>query len=138
MLAALTDAAITLSDGVGSEDLIWLAGLVTAVSTILGFLQVFLVRPLRRLMRAGEAIAEAWNGTPARPGFDAIPGIPERIQRIEREVQRNGGASLKDRVFEIDRKLDALAEIKAREHAEIRASVQDLRDILARHMKESR
>jgi len=138
MLAALTDAAVTLRDGIGSEDLIWLAGLVTAVSTILGFLQVFLVRPLRRLMRAGEAIAEAWNGTPARPGFDAIPGIPERIQRIEREVQRNGGASLKDRVFEIDRKLDALADQKDREHAQIRASVEDLRDVLSRHLEESR
>ena len=131
-------AAVTLSDGVGSEDLIWLAGLVTAASTILAFLQVFLVRPLRRLMRAGEAIAEAWNGTPARPGFDAIPGIPERIQRIEREVQRNGGASLKDRVFEIDRKLDALADQKDREHAQIRASVEDLRDVLSRHLEESR
>lgn len=138
MLAALVDAAVTLRDGIGSEDLIWLAGLVAAVSTILGFLQVFLVRPLRRWMRTWDEFSESWHGSPARPGWDATPGIPERIQRIEREVQRNGGASLKDRVFEIDRKLDALADQKDREHAQIRASVEDLRDILARHMKEGR
>lgn len=119
-------AAVTLRDGVGADDLIWLAGLIAAVSTILGFLQLVLVRPLRRWMRTWDEFSESWHGAPARPGFDAIPGVPERIQRIEGEVRRNGGQSLKDRVFAIDQKLDRLAEAKDREHAAIRADLAQL------------
>lgn len=99
-------AAVTLRDGLGLDDLL---AFIAGATAILTFLSVWVIRPLRRAQQALEYFMDEWNGVPARPGHDAIPGIPERIQRIEREVQRNGGASLKDRVFEIDRKVDNLA-----------------------------
>lgn len=119
-------AAVTLADGVGADDLIWLAGLLTAVGTVCGFVWVTLVKPVRRIVSSWARFSDTWHGTPASPGWDPVPGIPERIQRIEREVQRNGGQSLKDRVFHIDRKLDQLAD----SHAEVRESVAELRGIV--------
>ena len=116
-------ALVTLRDGIGADDLIWLAGLVAAVTTILAFLQLWVVRPLKWLADA----ADDWRGTPARPGHKAVPGIAERIQLIEAEMGRNGGESLKDRVCEIDRKLDALTEAKRVEHAAIRSELADVR-----------
>ena len=119
-------SAVTLRDGIGADDLIWLAGLVTAVSTICGFVWVTLVRPVRRVVASWSHFSDTWHGQPAAPGFAPVPGVPERIQRIEREVQRNGGQTLKDRVFHIDRKLDQLTEA----HAEVRESVAELRGIV--------
>lgn len=118
------EAAVTARDGIGLDDIL---AFIAGATAILTFLSVWVIRPLRRLTGAIEGFLDDWGGIPARPGHDPVPGIPERIQRIEREVQRNGGQSLKDRVFAIDRKLDALAEAKEREHAEIRASVEQLR-----------
>lgn len=112
----LQEAAVTLRDGIGLDDLAAWAGWLTAVCS---FLWVALIRPARRFMRVAGDFLEDWSGHPQRPGHDAVPGIPERIQRIEREVQRNGGASLKDRVFETDRKVDALTAAQARTAADI-------------------
>lgn len=124
MAGLVWQAAVTLRDGIGVDDIL---AFVAGASAVLTFLAVWVIRPMRRTWATVESFMDDWNGVPARPGHDVVPGIPERIQRIESEVQRNGGASMKDRVFAIDRKLDALAELKAREHAEIRASVDDLR-----------
>ena len=99
-------AAVTLRDGIGIDDLL---AFIAGATAILTFLSVWVIQPLRRAQQSLEYFMDEWNGVPARPGHDSVPGIPERIQRIEREVQRNGGASLKDRVFEIDRKVDTLA-----------------------------
>lgn len=41
-----------------------------------------------------------WDGEPAGPGRDAVPGVMERLNRIDGELKRNGGESLKDKVVE--------------------------------------
>jgi hypothetical protein len=79
------------------------------------------LRGLRRL----DEMADDWSGTPARPGVPARPGLLERVeqieegqaamsgcldgidrrvQRIEVEVQPNGGASMRDAVNRVDRR----------------------------------
>jgi hypothetical protein len=40
-----------------------------------------------------------WEGTPAEPGRDAVPGIMERMNRMDGELSNNGGfTTIKDRV----------------------------------------
>ena len=41
-----------------------------------------------------------WDGEPAETGRDAVPGVMERLNRIDGELKRNGGESLKDKVVE--------------------------------------
>lgn len=71
-----------------------------------------MTRPFRRAAKGFEQFLEDWHGVPERPGFDAIPGIPERLRRLERnaredrrrleeivhEIRPNSGGSLKDKV----------------------------------------
>lgn len=47
-----------------------------------------------------------WEGTPAEPGRDAIPGVMERLNRLDGELSRNGGGSIKDTVERIEKRLD--------------------------------
>lgn len=51
-----------------------------------------------------------WDGEPAEPGRDAVPGVMSRLNRIDGELKRNGGATLKDKVFETWEKVEALDE----------------------------
>lgn len=41
-----------------------------------------------------------WDGEPAEAGRDAVPGVMERLNRMDGELKRNGGESLKDKVVE--------------------------------------
>ena len=52
-----------------------------------------------------------WNGEPAEPGRDRVPGVMERLNRIDGELQHNSGSSMKDSQRRIEQKL---AEIDAR------------------------
>lgn len=82
-------------------------------------------RVLLRVLRRWDEIADDWSGTPARPGVPARPGLLERVtsieesqacmatcldgidrrvQRIEVEVQPNGGASMRDALTRVDRR----------------------------------
>ena len=90
----------------------------------------------RRVWPVAQAVAsflEDWAGDPARPGVAAQPGVMERLQSIEqrigdhtgplralRELMPNGGATIKDQVGRIDRRvehvdqrLDALERVVA-------------------------
>ncbi|WKU03842.1 hypothetical protein [Micromonospora sp. HUAS LYJ1] len=46
-------------------------------------LTVTVVRPLRRFNRQWDDFRLDWYGTPARPGRDRVPGVPERLALIE-------------------------------------------------------
>lgn len=96
-------------------------GTLIAFSTMLGALWL-MTRPLRRFAKSGEQFLEDWHGIPERPGFDAIPGIPERLRTLERnakedrellkridhELHPNSGGSLRDRVNKTSDDLDAV------------------------------
>lgn len=63
-------------------------------------------RPLRRLTRQLDDFRDDWYGEPARPGRDAVPGVPERLARIEQEFRTNGGSTLRDAVGRLETRLD--------------------------------
>jgi HAMP domain-containing protein len=64
-----------------------------------------LSRPLRRLARQNEEFRQDWYGTPARPGHDAVPGVPERLRRIEKELHPHGAGTLRDAVNDAESRL---------------------------------
>lgn len=109
---------MTFRDGIGVDDLTWLAGLISVISVIVGAVWAML-RPIRAQLHRWEAFWDDWQGTPARPGHGEVPGVMQRLQSIDGELQRNGGSSLKDQVFATARKVDDLAEQNAAEHVDL-------------------
>ena len=114
----MLDAAVTFRDGIGVDDLTWLAGLISAIAVIVGAVWAML-RPVRAQLHRWEDFWDDWTGTPAGPGRSAVPGVMERLQSIDGELTRNGGSSLKDQVFITARKVDDLAEQNAAEHVDL-------------------
>lgn len=49
-----------------------------------------------------------WEGEEAEPGRDKVPGVMERLNRLDGELSNNGGLSLKDAVNRIELKLSEL------------------------------
>jgi hypothetical protein len=68
-------------------------------------LAVTVSRPLRRLARQNEEFRQDWYGVPARPGHDAVPGVPERLRRIETELHPDGRGTLRSAVNDAERRL---------------------------------
>ena len=114
----MLDAAVTFRDGIGVDDLTWLAGLISAIAVIVGAVWAML-RPVRAQLHRWEDFWDDWTGTPAGPGRSAVPGVMERLQSIDGELTRNGGSSLKDQVFATARKVDELAQQNASEHVDL-------------------
>ena len=49
-----------------------------------------------------------WEGEEAEPGRGRVPGVMERLNKLDGELSNNGGSSLKDAVQRIEFKLDKL------------------------------
>ena len=114
----MLDAAVTFRDGIGVDDLTWLAGLISVIAVIVGAVWAML-KPLKRQADRIEAFWDDWQGQDATPGRSAVPGVMERLQSIDGELTRNGGNSLKDQVCTNSRKLDELAQQNAAEHVDL-------------------
>jgi hypothetical protein len=86
-----------------TDFLAFVAGAI-AVLTLLGLIyRMFLSKMVREVKDAFTWFAKFqrdWDGEPEEPGRAAVPGVMERLNRIDGELQRNGGGSLKDKVFE--------------------------------------
>lgn len=128
----MLDAAGTFRDGIGVDDLTWFAGLISVVAVIVGAVWAML-KPLKRQADRIEAFWNDWNGTPAGPGRSAVPGVMERLQSIDGELQRNGGNSLKDKVLENCRKLDELAQQHKSEHTLLTGQIDAVSKEVERH-----
>ncbi|MEH0951005.1 MULTISPECIES: hypothetical protein [Micromonospora] len=63
-------------------------------------------RPLRRLARQNDEFREDWYGVPARPGRAAVPGVPERLALIEKELKPNSGSTLRDAIGRVETRLE--------------------------------
>ena len=119
-------AAVTFRDGIGVDDLTWLAGLISAIAVIVGAVWAML-RPVRAQLHRWDDFWEDWQGTPAGPGRSAVPEVMERLQSIDGELTRNGGNSLKDQVCTNSRKLDELAQQNAAEHVNLAGQIQSVK-----------
>lgn len=82
-----------------------------------------MTRPVRRTSKGFEQFLEDWNGVPERAGFDAIPGVPERLRTLERnakkdrelleqinhELHPNSGGSMRDQLDRARQDMDRTA-----------------------------
>lgn len=76
-----------------------------SVLTLLAFLFRKALRELREFALWWRKFQRDWDGEPEEPGRARVPGVMERLNRIDGELQRNGGNSLKDKVCETDERL---------------------------------
>lgn len=100
-----------------------IVGTLLAFGATLGALWL-MTRPLRRTAKGFEQFLEDWHGVPERPGFDAIPGVPERLRKLERDAQAlgdlvrkidhelhpNSGGSMRDQVDKVRTDVDAFRQ----------------------------
>jgi len=63
------------------------------------------IRKIRSMMEWLEKFRRDWEGEPGGPGRDAIPGVMERLNRLDGELSHNGGSSLKDAIDRIEKSL---------------------------------
>jgi hypothetical protein len=57
---------------------------------------------IKKMMDSLDMFIKDWAGEDARPGHSRIPGVMERLQKIESELRHNGGSSIKDAVKRIE------------------------------------
>jgi hypothetical protein len=74
-------------------------GIVAGALISLGILLNPLYKKLKRWGGWFERFMRDWEGEEEGPGRDAVPGIMERMNRIDGELSQNGGyTTIKDRV----------------------------------------
>ena len=71
----------------------------------LGALLMPLFRGMKKVQTRLDNFFRDWDGTPAEPGRDRVPGVMERINKLDGELSRNGGKSVKDTVNRIEKRL---------------------------------
>lgn len=69
----------TLLDVITIGDIV---GLLAAIGAL--WAAIKWVRPF---VRGALDVFDAWNGRPARPGFDAIPGVMEQLSKLRDDVE---------------------------------------------------
>ena len=73
-------------------------GIVTGALISLGVLLSPLYKKVKRFAHWLERFMRDWEGEPAEPGRDAIPGVMQRLNKLDGELSKNGGKSTKDTV----------------------------------------
>lgn len=63
------------------------------------------VRKIRSMMEWLEKFRRDWEGEPGGPGRDPVPGVMERLNRLDGELSNNGGSSVKDAIERIEKAL---------------------------------
>jgi hypothetical protein len=63
------------------------------------------VKRIRSMMEWLERFRRDWEGEPGGPGRDCVPGVMERLNRLDGELSNNGGTSVKDAIDRIEKAL---------------------------------
>jgi hypothetical protein len=74
-------------------------GIVTGALISIGVLLSPLYKKVKRFMQWMERFMRDWEGEEAEPGRDRVPGVMERLNKMDGELSQNGGyTTVKDRV----------------------------------------
>lgn len=74
-------------------------GIVAGALISIGVLLSPLYKKLKRFMQWMERFMRDWEGEDAAPGRDRVPGVMERLNKMDGELSQNGGyTTVKDRV----------------------------------------
>jgi hypothetical protein len=84
-------------------------GIVAGALISIGVLLSPFYKRLKRFMQWMERFMRDWEGEEAAPGRDRVPGVMERLNKMDGELSQNGGyTTVKDRV---DRLYDNQARV---------------------------
>jgi tetrahydromethanopterin S-methyltransferase subunit G len=86
-----------------------IVSIVVGGIAILGFLASVWMK-LHKLINNVDTFMVDWTGSDERPGRDKVPGVMERLNKIDGELKHNGGSTMKDAVKRIESKLDRIEE----------------------------
>ena len=88
----------------------WAAAIVAVGSALVMLWK--LIKPIcdriHNFMDAWDAFLRDWAGEPASPGRSAVPGVMERLNRIDGELKRNGVSSMKDALNRVEKMLEQI------------------------------
>ena len=73
-------------------------GITTGALISLGVLLTPLYKKLKRWGSWMERFMRDWEGEEAEPGRDRVPGVMERLNKLDGELSNNGGSTTKDKV----------------------------------------
>lgn len=73
-------------------------GIVTGALISLGILLRPVFKQTKEFMEWLERFKRDWEGEDAEPGRDRVPGVMERLNKLDGELSQNGGKSTKDTV----------------------------------------
>jgi len=73
-------------------------GIVTGALISLGVLLNPLRKKAKRWANWMERFMRDWEGEEAEPGRDRVPGVMERLNKLDGELSNNGGSTTKDKV----------------------------------------
>ena len=91
----------------------WASGVIVLGGAAGVFWAVFrpIIKKFKLFIASINDFMRDWAGTPAEPGRDAVPGVMERLKKLDGQLTNNGGASMKDAVDRIEADIK---EIKVR------------------------
>lgn len=73
-------------------------GIVAGALISLGLLFSPFFKKLKRWSQWMERFMRDWEGEDAEPGRDRVPGVMERLNKLDGELSNNGGSTTKDKV----------------------------------------
>ena len=89
------------------------AGYIVLIGGALGIIwQVIypIIKKTKHLLEQLSRFTVDWFGEDEAPGRDAVPGVMERLNRIDGELKHNSGSSMKDAIKRIELKLKKIDE----------------------------
>ena len=73
-------------------------GIVAGALISLGVLLSPFYKKIKRWAQWMERFMRDWEGEEAGPGRDSVPGVMERLNKLDGELSNNGGSTTKDKV----------------------------------------
>ena len=89
------------------NDIIIAGAVATAIVAIYALVAIPF-KTIRIFLTWLDKFRRDWEGEEAEPGRDKVPGVMERLNRLDGELSNNGGSSLKDAVQRIEKKLNSI------------------------------
>lgn len=85
-------------------------GIVTGALISLGILLRPAYKKTKEFMEWLERFKRDWEGEESEPGRDRVPGVMERLNKLDGELSQNGGKSTKDTVTKLLNNQELLME----------------------------
>jgi len=82
------------------DTVFWLAAGILTLSGVVRYVLYPMWREIKDALHWWRKFQRDWDGEPEEPGRSAVPGVMARLNMIDGQLQRNGGESLKDKVWD--------------------------------------